>query len=213
MDPLYFDWSDTSTIDYLVHSMDKQAIFVGETDTVPGLYAPVSPEGIKALNAIKNRSKKPYIVLTRSQETALKMVQEDTITEPLRKLMHTCWPGPLTIIFPAHTTFNASMPDNSGTVALRVPHHVGIQRLLLRVDNVLSTSANIAHEPTPTTVAACDPRILEQVACVVTDIHRVAQPISCASTIVTATQAGTLQIIREGTYTRHYLESLLGGPL
>lgn len=64
------------------------------------------------------------------------------------------WPGPLSLVVPASAVLPEAVTCGSGTVAVRVPALEFARRICGRVGPIISTSANKAGEPAPTTCEA-----------------------------------------------------------
>ncbi len=115
----------------IVEELQRGCVIAGDTDTVPGLLAPLSERGFKSLNLIKGRFEKPYLVLTDSPEKLTKFV--DFPLDPyVRVLIEQCWPGPLTIIFKAKAALPSYIKSVDGTIAIRIPKHAGLLKVLAR---------------------------------------------------------------------------------
>ena len=124
----------------LVQVLASGGAVIAPGDTMYGLIG-IAPESEARIRRIKGRGEdKPFLQLigdagwvARSSETVL----------PERIAAH--WPGPLTVVVSSRT---------GGTVALRVPDHPLLQRLLRALGRPLySTSVNRAGSPPLGTVA------------------------------------------------------------
>ncbi|HLW73096.1 MAG TPA: L-threonylcarbamoyladenylate synthase [Candidatus Babeliales bacterium] len=184
-------WSNAKTVDYVEKELRNGKVVLAEGDTVLGLLADVSEKGHTQLDHIKGRSKKPYLVLVGDSKKALKFIAKDESKSfQIEKLMNICWPGPATLIFRAKA---------EGTIALRVPDHVGLLQLLQRFEGLFSTSANLAGGHVPSAVEQVDSTIVDSVACVVmNDVHEKPQS-HVPSTIIDCT-GERLVVVREGAF-------------
>ncbi len=72
----------------------------------------------------------------------------------LAPLAERFWPGPLSLVLPASAVMPEAVTCGSGTVAVRVPALEFARRVCGQVGPVVSTSANRAGEPPPTTCRA-----------------------------------------------------------
>lgn len=175
--------------------LESGHIVVGTSDTVLGLLATTTEQGFDALNRIKGRSEKPYLVLAHNMEKALALTtlaHDQTLVDCLRA----CWPGPLTVILPANATVPTCLQSKEQAIAVRVPNHQGLQKLLTQIPYLFSTSANRTSQPVPHHVAAIDQSILDQCAYLITE-HTVDTASTMPSTIIDCTQR-PCTIIREG---------------
>src|SRR5688500_3341667 len=95
-------WHDVSTISFLKRTLKNGEVVLAEGDTVLGLLADVCEQGYTKLDAIKNRSNKPYLILVSDYKKALNLIEvcDDQLIQ-IEKMMKVCWPGPVTLIFKA----------------------------------------------------------------------------------------------------------------
>ncbi len=125
----------------------REALARGEVVAVPtessyGLA--VRPDDLDAVARVfdlKGRDAgKALLVIAGSVEQAEELVE---IADPWRERLGGAWPAPLTAVLPARRP----LPAGGATLAVRVPAHVLLRRLLLRVGPLTATSANRAGEP------------------------------------------------------------------
>jgi|SRR5579863_761498 len=203
----YSFWHMPATIKKMVHLMRIGSVVLSTTDTVLGLLAPVSQAGRAHLDTIKKRQEKPYIVLLPSADLL------DQLVDPIdnlhiEKLIRSCWPGPLTLIFKACESVPPFVIGAAGTIAIRVPNHAGLQAVLAHCGPLFSTSANVAYQPVPQRIAQVDADILDAVAYIVDDEFTAsAKPV--ASTILDCSQNG-IRVVREGAYPLDTLQKIAG---
>lgn len=200
-------WSDPIVIKKVVDLLHRGSIILSTTDTVLGLLAPLSQSGRFYLDTIKKRQTKPYIVLLPSKD------QLDHFIEPIENfhienLVHFCWPGPLTLLFKAKRSVPAFVTSSVGTIAIRVPDHVGLQAVLAQCGGLFSTSANLLDQTVPHTLAEVDPTIINAVACIIDDEHHMAHH-PAASTILDCSR-GDIRVVREGAYSIDALQTIAG---
>lgn len=199
-------WQTPQTVANISDLLEKNQVILSSTDTVLGLLAPVTRQGFELLDSIKQRSKKPYLVLIGSAEFLTEFI--DPISDfHIENLIKNCWPGPLTLIFKAKASLPEFIKGAQGTIALRVPDHAQLRQLATQFHGLFSTSANIAHQPVPTRMAAVDPEILSVVAAWVDDANH--ENVDCASTILDCS-AGTISVVRPGAYPIEVLENQAG---
>lgn len=121
------------------------------TDTVVGLAAAES--GLELLARIKGRdSGKPIAALCVSAEEAFALV---VAVPPLAgRLAELLWPGPLTLVLDT---------AEGGTIGVRVPDHAVVREVISSYGGPLyATSANLAGEPAPGSLADVDESISRQ---------------------------------------------------
>lgn len=187
-------WQHESMYDSLIKILQSDGVITSSTDTVFGLLAPLTQAGYDKLNEIKKRSDKPYLILigNRQKLTLLCDVPDDP---KIQSIMDTYWPGPLTIILPAKKNLPAYMKSKEGTIAIRMPAHAGLQKLLAHFDGLFSTSANLAGEPIPCSAEQISTVIQEQIPLLVLDEQHKDECI--ASTIIDCT-GEQIKILRQG---------------
>lgn len=197
-------WEDNLSIRKVISLLKKGKVVVGPSDTVLGFYALPTQEGFLSLNAIKKRSKKPYLLLI-PVSFELSEYAEFGSSLQVEKIMDTFWPGPLTLILKAKPEVPAYMTSDEGTIAVRVPNDKKVLSLLVETGPLFSTSANLSGEPIPATLEEVDSRIVEQVAALLEgETKKDAVP----STILDLTGPTPL-IIREGGYSKKDLQDYL----
>lgn len=200
------NWSELSSIKLIVQSVKNNNLILGTTDTILGLFASVTPVGKNALDSIKNRDKKPYIVLLSEKKINDVFFKKNEITDILYSIIKKFWPGPLTIIIDTPPILKESLGDQK-TVAIRVPRHTGIQKLLNEVEFIFSTSANLSGEPFPTCLNEVNSSIIEQVEYGIVDDHILSLP----STIIQYNENNKEQpitIVREGAISKKELKTV-----
>ncbi len=124
------------------------------TETTYGLAVdPFNPEALAKLFLLKRRPEhKPLLVLV--EEVSALAVLASEVPERFQPLMAACWPGPLTLIFPARPGLPRLLTGGTGTVGIRISSHPlarGLGRQLGRP--LTATSANLSGWPPATTAA------------------------------------------------------------
>ena len=215
MAPNKLFWSNKQTIPLIERALHENKIVLGTTDTVPGLMSKLSFKAFEGLNSIKERNTKPYLILIHDKEMVNLFSDSLQIEKNTLRLIEFCWPGPVTLILRAKESVEKWMASADGNIALRVPQHNGLLKLLKNFDGLFSTSANLTDSPTPCTLNDVNPKILSTVDYVIDDnddgIDRDTK-ISCLpSTIIDCTKKNA-RIIREGACSREKLEKWYGQP-
>jgi L-threonylcarbamoyladenylate synthase len=193
MNGLSLFWDKYQDIEQLAELLKNNNICVGSSDTVLGLFAPLTLQGYQKLNEIKNRAGKSYIVLVGS------LIQVENIaylpkTPYLHTLLIDYWPGPLTVILKKRDTLRFFESEND-TIAVRIPAHVGLLCLLRILDGVFSTSANKAGLPVALEIKDIDSDIQQSVVAAILDRDQKKNVVP--STIIDCSQE-RLTLIREG---------------
>jgi len=178
------------------------------TETVYGLAARAdSEDAVAAIYRAKGRPDfNPLIVHVASLEQARRMARLD---ERAEKLAERYWPGPLTLVLPARgagiaPAVTAGLP----TIALRMPDHPVMRRLLRKLDLPLAApSANRSGGVSPTSaehVAGSLGRAVDAVL----DGGPCARGLE--STIIALRKDGTWQLLRPGPIPEREIAGLLG---
>jgi L-threonylcarbamoyladenylate synthase len=199
-----FFWQDSQTVKFLADIIRENGIIASTTDTVCGLLANISRESFNILHDIKGeRGDKPYLVLVSSMEKLQNFVLVDDLNPGILNVMNQFWPGPLTIILRAKTDLPLHLVSKEQTIAVRVPKHDGLLRLLREFDGLFSTSANISGQPVPQTIDALCSEIIESVSCIIRDEK---EEKKLPSTLVDFSQENKWVVVREGSITKSEIE-------
>lgn len=133
----------------LVPVLDRGGVLAVPTESSYGLAAdPRSPEGIDRVFRLKGRETAKALPLVAADlDQVLEMTGPDAPEgAALRRFAPRIWPGPVSLVLAAAPGLPAAAPD--GTVAIRIPAHAGLRRLLAAVGRPLTaTSANRSGEP------------------------------------------------------------------
>lgn len=203
-------WDSISSIKRVIQSLQDNKLILGTTDTILGLFAQVTIEGKELLDLVKKREKKPYIILLSDKKIKKLLSQSLPIENILYSVIDRFWPGPLTIIFDTHDILPAGILDQE-TVAIRVPAHEGIAKMLEDIEMVFSTSANLAGKPFPHAIREVDSEIVEKVEyCIV---EREENFKKLPSTIIRYNKGDKIRpitIIREGAIHKEELAKIPG---
>lgn len=121
------------------------------TETVYGLAAPLSNlEAIEQVFALKGRpSSNPLIIHVSDVEQILRHVTQ--VPPAFDQLAQACWPGPLTMILPIHSSLVPSkVRAGLETAGFRIPHHPLTLQLLKETGPLVMPSANLSGFPSAT---------------------------------------------------------------
>jgi L-threonylcarbamoyladenylate synthase len=200
-------WYGKNAIKKASRVIRKGGIILGETDTVLGLMAKTSFVGKRMLDRIKNRSEKPYIILVSSADQA-RFFMQNSCFKHIERMISSCWPGPVTIIVKKRKRLPAYYGSKDGTIALRVPDHIALRKLIMSAGPIFSTSANKSTMPIPVAFDCVDKTI--QLSCnLVMSNDVIPVQDSVASTILDCTQ-NVIKVLREGAYSVSELERIHG---
>lgn len=201
-------WHKAEDRECLARWLSKGRLAIGSSDTVPGFISLVSADGKHALDSIKGRSLKPYIVLIKSIKQAAMFAKAEALAT-FSTFTEQCWPGPVTLIFPTAEKWVALL---GLTVALRVPDHQGLQALLTHFDGLYSTSANRTQEPTPLVLSAVDQGLLQQVDVVIANAKGDEDEVPGVPSVLLDCTGSAIRVIRGKKETIDQLEELYGAP-
>lgn len=202
-------WSDLDSRVLIVQILQSENVVAGSSDTVLGLLSPITERGSGLLNEIKIRKDKPYIILIESALKISYFVDPEEVKR-VAKLIESCWPGPLTLIFKAREDLPVWMKASNGTISLRIPKHVGLLAILSHFPGLFSTSANLAGQPVPTKIEDIDPHIMARIKLLIVDSD--SEEAIIPSTILDCS-GPDIKVVREGAYSIAKLEKILGFPL
>ena len=192
-----FNWQSQEDRNTIRDILTDDGIVLCSTDTVYGLLARISQPAEQQLRALKGeRAGKPFLVLIAGTH---KLSSFAELPDVLTQFLERVWPGPLTCV----------VKTSDGTIALRVPAHEGLQKLLEYFDGLYSTSANVSGEGTPAARENIDPVLLASADATIFD----EQPLldkRAPSTILDCTDPDSIRVIREGAFPIAELEEIYG---
>lgn len=140
------------------------------TETVYGLAADATnPDALRAIFRAKGRpSDHPLIVHLGAADQLPEWVTD--VPDAAWRLAAAFWPGPLTLVLPAASTVSPLVTGGQATVALRVPGHSVMQRVLRQFGRGLAApSANPFGQISATTAAHVQTHLAGRIAAVVDD--------------------------------------------
>lgn len=166
------------------------------TESFYGLGAcPFDARAVRRIFDLKGRSLRtgPILVLIRSRADLAPLVTE--ITPTAERLMESCWPGPLTLVFRASGAVPSALTAGTGMIGVRLSAHPDVQRVLEAVGGPLTgTSANRSGQPPATTVEEVERALGDSVDAI---LDGGATPGGLPSTVVDTTVTPP-RVIREG---------------
>ncbi|MFI4918078.1 MAG: L-threonylcarbamoyladenylate synthase [Legionellales bacterium] len=188
----------TTSIDLAISDLKQGKPVAIPTETVYGLAALINQEeAIKAVFAMKERPlNHPLIVHVANNWDLSELV--DDIPEYAQRLMAHFWPGPLTLVLSCkNKAINPLITGGQTTIAIRCPAHPLAQKLLEQLQTPLvAPSANPFGKISPTTALHVQHSFCNETLTIL-DGGRCG--VGIESTIVDATQAQELQILRHGS--------------
>lgn len=197
-------WGSSEAMHAVYAAFATKKAVLAESDTVWGLLTPAITAGAAALDRLKERRDKPYLVLMDSSDKACDYV---ILSASAECLVEQFWPGPLTVLCHARSGQLHEARSPKGIVGIRVPDHPPLQELAKRYNGLFSTSANISGEPVPNTYYDIPVAIREGVGAIIHNdpAHK---PSNLPSTIIDCT-GETPKIVREGAISKTIIEQFL----
>jgi L-threonylcarbamoyladenylate synthase len=175
------------------------------TETFYGLGAdPANATAVRRVAAMKGRADGPPILVLIA-DVAILSSFVPTVPSSAKLLMERFWPGPLTLVLPAHHTLPVALTGGTGTVGIRQPSLALLRELLLRTGPLTGTSANKTGQPPARTAGEVE-AILGRDVDLILDGGPTAG--EAPSTVVDAT--GPIRLLREGMIKRDRLATALG---
>ncbi len=200
----------THDIDHAAARLKAGELVALPTETVYGLAADArNPAAVAKVFALKGRpASNPLIVHVTGREQVDAWAV--SVPEAAERLMAAFWPGPLTLVLPAHADVLPAVTAGQASVALRAPAHPQAQALLSAFGGALvAPSANRYMSISPT----CAAHVAQQFA---GDELLIVEGGPCAvgleSTIVSLLDAQP-RLLRAGTLEPVAIEQVLGQPL
>ena len=181
------------------------------TETVYGLAANArDDQAVAKVFALKGRpASNPLIVHLACAEQVQEWARE--IPDAARRLMDAFWPGPLTLVLPAHAHVSRSITAGQDSVALRVPAHPLALEVLRRFGGgLVAPSANRYMSISPTCAGHVTQQFAESDLLI---LDGGASAVGLESTIVSLLENDPPRLLREGMLSATQIEAVLGAPL
>jgi len=165
------------------------------TDTVYGVGAlAFNPQAIANLYRLKRRPADKALPVFVANVDAISQVCP-AIPAHAYPLLMQFLPGALTVILPARANIPAIVTHGGNTIAVRIPNHPVVLKLLAALNQPLAvTSANLSGHPTPATAIGVAAQLGESLSLILDDGK---SPDTQPSTIIDLTQSPP-KILREG---------------
>ncbi|MBN08985.1 MAG: threonylcarbamoyl-AMP synthase [Flavobacteriaceae bacterium] len=145
-----------------VDALNKGDVILYPTDTVWGIGCDATnPIAVEKVYKIKKRKeKKPMLCLI--EDLNMLKLYLDKIPVEVKSISNQT--KPTSIIYPNPKGFAKNLISYNKTIGIRIPKHNFCNKLLKRFGKpIVSTSANISFEKTPTKYSQINLRILEEV--------------------------------------------------
>ncbi len=148
-----------------VQILKKGGIVIFPTDTAWGIGCCI--DNVEAVEKLFRLRKRPFNKAVPVLVASLSQAQDYLLplSDIVRLLMKTYWPGPLTIVYPCQLTKVPSLVRGGGlNLGVRMPNHQLILSLIKKVGKpILGPSANFSQKPTPYSLADLDPALVKLV--------------------------------------------------
>ncbi|TNV12289.1 L-threonylcarbamoyladenylate synthase type 1 TsaC [Buttiauxella sp. B2] len=134
----------------IVAALKQQQVIAYPTEAVFGVGCdPDSELAVTRLLELKHRPvDKGLILIAANFDQLLPYIDSSTLTEIQRDAVFSCWPGPVTFVFPALQTTPRWLTGRFDSLAVRVTDHPLVSKLCQAYGKPLvSTSANLSGLP------------------------------------------------------------------
>lgn len=200
------DIIDQNILNIAANIINEGNLVAFPTETVYGLGADgLNEAACQKIFAAKGRpSDNPLILHISNQDMLYNLV--DSINDDAKKLIKTCWPGPLTLIMKKKSVVPDAVTAGLDTVAIRMPSDKIALNFITKANTpIAAPSANTSGKPSPTRAKDVFqdlngkiPMILDGGSC----------KIGIESTVVDCSEKNPV-ILRPGYYTYEYLKEII----
>lgn len=197
---------DQNILNIAANIINEGNLVAFPTETVYGLGADgLNEAACQKIFAAKGRpSDNPLILHISNQDMLYNLV--DSINDDAKKLIKTCWPGPLTLIMKKKSVVPDAVTAGLDTVAIRMPSDKIALNFITKANTpIAAPSANTSGKPSPTRAKDVFqdlngkiPMILDGGSC----------KIGIESTVVDCSEKNPV-ILRPGYYTYEYLKEII----
>ena len=146
----------SETIAHAVSVLNNELVIAYPTEAVFGVGCdPDSEKAVMHLLALKQRPVDKGLILIAANFEQLKPYIDDSqLSDERRAALFSCWPGPVTFVFPALDSTPRWLTGRFDSLAVRVTDHPQVVELCEAYGKPLvSTSANLSGEPPCRTTA------------------------------------------------------------
>ena len=143
---LKFKCAEKEAIESCATIVKKGGVIIYPTDTVYGIGCdPFNERAVERIFYIKRRLSEKALPVLGGSITDLEQIVE--ISDKVRKLARSFWPGPLTIICPLlDRNISPKLTANNSSLAVRIPANSCTLSLLRFCNYLVGTSANISGQ-------------------------------------------------------------------
>lgn len=189
----------------ITHELQQGNLVITPTDTIYGILADaLNPAAVEKVKIAKQRdTHKPLLLLM--SDLAMLRAYTEALTPLEQGIIETYFPGPLTILLPKNAKISDKITGGSPLVGIRIPNHPELLEIIRTLGRpLISTSANLADEPSITNPKQLSPKLLQHIS-YVEDAGTINNP---PSTLIKV-ENEQVKILRPGTLAdelaQHYL--------
>lgn len=149
----------------IIHELGAGNLVITPTDTIYGILADALNESaVEKVKVAKHRDAQKPLLLLMSDLDMLRAYTE-ALTPLEQGIIETYFPGPLTILLPKNAKISDAITGGSPLVGIRIPDHPELLEIIRALGRpLISTSANLAGEPSITNPSQLSPELLQHIA-------------------------------------------------
>lgn len=204
-EPTIIPIDDPAAPEAAARAISQGGVIAFPTDTVYGVGANLwQPRAIARLYELKGRPEEKALPVLMGHQDQWAQVA-CALPPAALHLMRVFWPGALTIVVPRRPDVPDAVGPLAPTIALRVPAHEGLRRVLMRTGPLATSSANRSGEPPLSAAAAVQAALGAGLALL---LDGGALPASAPSTVVDVTGSAAV-MLRHGAISVDDIERAL----
>ncbi len=204
------DHPDTDVINQAAGCIKNRGVVIFPTRCLYGLAADaLNPAAVVTIFSIKKRKKNNPLLVLINSHTDLEGIVAG-IPDQAKELMHTFWPGSLTLVFEAKPGICDLLTAGTGKIGVRVPAHP-VARALVKAAGrpITGTSANLSGSPGCSCISDMPGKLI-QAADMILDAGTLKG--GAGSTILDIT-CDPPQVLRQGTVPSDTISQTLCGAI
>lgn len=149
----------------ITQELKQGHLVITPTDTIYGILADaLNPTAVEKVKIAKHRDQNKPLLLLMSDLDMLRTYAEN-LTPLEQGIIETYFPGPLTILLPKNSLIDDEITGGSPLVGIRIPNHPELLEIIRAIGHpLISTSANLAGEPSITSPSQLSPEILQHIS-------------------------------------------------
>lgn len=138
---------DSAALKRAADLLAQENVIAAPTDTVYGVMGRCDSQvAIERLYTVKQRPQHKAIPILVASAAQMERVVQPPLPSQTAGLMEHFWPGALTLIVPAHPSLLPILTAGQRTVAVRMPAHAWLLKLMEQTGPLAATSANRSGE-------------------------------------------------------------------